>query len=376
MTAAPISGPRATRRFAYIDALRGFAALWVFVLHVHQYWLDDVRPPILSADGILVRLIGFGGAGVDLFIVLSGFCLTLPLTRAGTAALSSINVRGFFRRRAFRLLPAYYAALAAVIALELIPAIRPALVAGDLTGLDVITHLTLTFPLSAATIGAVNGSLWSIPLEATLYLGFPLLLWLASRRGISAVVLATLGIAAVWGLVTMSAIWPLPGGWLPAADKYLPPRWLGFAMGMYAATQVRGIPHPRAATHAVWACGLGLPAGLYGYAEGPDIVRTLGFRGARGGPARPASAGPRAVVWARPARLAGWARDDLVQFLPAAPADHPVAERLGAQPGAGTDPLFFVALATSGTLTVAAATAFYRGVERPFLVRGRCQPLS
>ena len=370
MTAAPISGPRATRRFAYIDALRGFAALWVFGLHVHQHWLDDVRPPILSADGILVRLIGFGGAGVDLFIVLSGFCLTLPLTRAGTAALSSINVRGFFRRRAFRLLPAYYAALAAVIALELIPAIRPALVARDLTGLDVITHLTLTFPLSAATIGAVNGSLWSIPLDATLYLGFPLLLWLAARRGISAVVLATLGIAAVWGLVAVSAIWPLPGGWLPAADKYLPPRWLGFAMGMYAATQVRGIPHPRAATHAVWACGLGLPAGLYGYAEGPDIVRTLGFGALGAGllvllqrvPERWFGRGP--LAW-----LAGLGTISYSFYL----LHQPIILLLngwGHSLGLALIPLFFVALATSGTLTVAVATALYRGVERPFLVRG------
>ena len=41
--------------------------------------------------------------------------------------------------------------------------------------------------------------------------------------------------------------------------------------------------------------------------------------------------------------------------------------------GLGLIPLFVVALATSGTLTVAVATAFYRGVERPFLVRGsRC----
>jgi len=38
--------------------------------------------------------------------------------------------------------------------------------------------------------------------------------------------------------------------------------------------------------------------------------------------------------------------------------------------GLGLIPLFVVALATSGTLTVAVATAFYRWVERPFLVRG------
>jgi peptidoglycan/LPS O-acetylase OafA/YrhL len=370
MTVAPVPHPAATRRYAYIDALRGFAALWVFVLHVHGYWLDDVRPPKLSADGVLVRLIGFGGAGVDIFIVLSGFCLTLPLTRAGSAALAGIDVRGFFRRRAFRLLPAYYAALAAVVALELIPTIRPALVPRDLTGVDVLTHLTLTFPLWQSTLAAVNGSLWSIPLEATLYLGFPLLVWLASRRGIRAVVIVTVAVAALWAVITGSLSWPLAGGWLPQPDKYLPARWLEFALGMYAATQVRGIPHPRAATHAVWACALGLPAGLYGYAAGVEIVRTIGFGALGAGllvllqrlPERLFDAGP--LAW-----LAGLGTISYSFYL----LHQPVILLLsgwGHRLGLGLIPLFVVALATSGTLTVAVATAFYRWVERPFLVRG------
>lgn len=370
MTDAQPAGPRATRRYAYIDALRGFAALWVFVLHVHGYWLDDVRPPKLSADGVLVRLIGFGGAGVDIFIVLSGFCLTLPLTRAGSAALAGIDVRGFFRRRAFRLLPAYYAALAAVVALELIPTIRPALVPRDLTGVDVLTHLTLTFPLWQSTLAAVNGSLWSIPLEATLYLGFPLLVWLASRRGIRAVVIVTVAVAALWAVITGSLSWPLAGGWLPQPDKYLPARWLEFALGMYAATQVRGIPHPRAATHAVWACALGLPAGLLGYAAGVEIVRTIGFGALGAGllvllqrlQERLFDAGP--LAW-----LAGLGTISYSFYL----LHQPVILLLsgwGHRLGLGLIPLFVVALATSGTLTVAVATAFYRWVERPFLVRG------
>ena len=147
-------------------------------------------------------------------------------------------------------------------------------------------------------------------------------------------------------------------------------------MGMYAATQVRGIPHPRAATHAVWACGLGLPAGLYGYAEGPDIVRTLGFGALGAGllvllqrvPERWFGRGP--LAW-----LAGLGTISYSFYL----LHQPIILLLngwGHSLGLALIPLFFVALATSGTLTVAVATALYRGVERPFLVRGRCQPLS
>ncbi len=359
-----------TQRFAYVDALRGFAALWVFTLHVHGYWLDNVRPPKLSADGVLVRLIGFGGAGVDLFIVLSGFCLTLPILRAGTEPLQAIDVRGFFRRRVFRLLPAYYAALVLVLCLELVPALRPALVARELTWTDVIAHLTLTFPLWRGTLPAVNGSLWSIPLEATLYLGFPLLVWLGRRRGIRWVLVLTGAVAVVWWLVTLVVTLPLAGGWLPQPDKYLPARWVQFALGMYAATLVRGIPHPRAVAVAVWGCVLGLPAGLFGYAAGQELVRTFGFGAFGMGllvllarvPERFFSRGP--LAW-----LTGLGTISYSFYL----LHQPVILLLsgwGHSLGLPVIPLFVVAMATSGTLTVVLAAAFYRGIERPFLVRG------
>ena len=126
----PATRPRVLRRpgdSPTSTRLRGLAALWVFLLHIHGYWLDNVRPPTLTADGLLVRVMGFGGAGVDIFIVLSGFCLTLPLLRGGS--MRSLDARRFFRRRAYRLLPAYYAAVVLVMALELVPALQERLVA-------------------------------------------------------------------------------------------------------------------------------------------------------------------------------------------------------------------------------------------------------
>ena len=367
-TSGPTSGP--TRRFAYIDALRGFAALWVFTLHVHGYWLDNVRPPKLSLDGVLVRLIGFGGAGVDLFIVVSGFCLTLPILRAGTEPLRAIDVRGFFRRRAYRLLPAYYAAVALIMGFELVPAIRAALVPRDLTWADAVAHLTLTFPLHQDTMAAVNGSLWSIPLEATLYLGFPLLVWLGRRHGIRSVLVLTGAVAVAWWLVTLAVTLPTAGGWLAQPDKYLPARWVQFALGMYAATLVRGIPHPRAGALAVWGCALGLPAGVYGYAAGQELVRTVGFGALGMGllvlmarvPERYFSRGP--LAW-----LTGLGTISYSFYL----LHQPVILLLsgwGHSFGLPIVPLFALAMATSGTLTVAFAAAFYRGIERPFLVRG------
>lgn len=254
--------------------------------------------------------------------------------------------------------------------IELVPAIRRALVPRDLTWADLLTHLTLTFPLHQDTLAAVNGSLWSIPLEATLYLGFPLLVWLGRRHGIRAVVALTGVVAVVWWLVTLVVTMPTAGGWLAQPDKYLPARWVQFALGMYAATLVRGIPHPRAGALAWWSCALGLPAGLYGYAAGQELVRTLGF-GALGlgllvllsrVPERFFGRGP--LAW-----LTGLGTISYSFYL----LHQPVILLLsgwGHSLGLSVIPLFAVAMATSGTLTVALAAIFYRGIERPFLVRG------
>lgn len=169
---------------------------------------------------------------------------------------------------------------------------------------------------------------------------------------------------------SVAVSFPLPGGWLPQPFRYVPARWVQFALGMYAATLVRGIPQPRAGELAAWACALGLPAGLYGYAAGQELVRTLGF-GALGlgllvllsrVPERFFGRGP--LAW-----LTGLGTISYSFYL----LHQPVILLLsgwGHSLGLPIVPLIALAMATSGTLTVAFAAAFYRGIERPFLVRG------
>ena len=318
--------PAATRRLAYVDTLRGLAALWVFLLHIHGYWLDNVRPPTLTADGLLVRVMGFGGAGVDIFIVLSGFCLTLPLLRGGS--MHSLDARRFFRRRAYRLLPAYYAAVVLVMALELVPALQERLVARPLTGVDVITHLTLTFPLFSETLGSVNGSLWSISLEATLYLGFPLLLLIHRRWRMRGALLTTFAVALVWAVFT---VWwlaqPHPLGFLPDPAKLFPARWFQFALGMWAATLVvAASPAPAFARARPLQPHRLARAARRDRGRGHRVCRRLGrrqrpgFRGHGRVPARGlrARAVPGLRAWT--AAVADRARRHLLQLLPAAPA--------------------------------------------------------
>ncbi|MFM6851607.1 MAG: acyltransferase family protein [Terrabacter sp.] len=358
----------ATRRLAYVDTLRGLAALWVFLLHVHGYWLDNVRPPKLSGDGLLVRVMGFGGAGVDIFIVLSGFCLTLPLVRDGR--VRSLDPRRFFRRRAYRLLPAYYAAVLLVMGLELVPALRERLVARDLTAFDAVTHLTLTFPFFRDTLGAVNGSLWSISLEATLYLGFPLLLLVHRRRGMRAVMATTLGVALVWAAF---GLWwagqAHPAGLLPSTDKLFPARWFQFALGMWAATVVRS-PRRDHAPRAWLALPAATAVGLTGYAAGWGPVSALGFGAvavcllvllARV-PDRVFESGP--LRWLTALGVISYSFYLLHQPVLLLTAG------LARPDEWGIGPTSLLALAVAGTTTVLVAAVFYHFIEKPFLVRG------
>lgn len=367
VTAAP-AVPVATRRLAYVDTLRGFAALWVFLLHIHGYWLDNVRPPKLSGDGLLVRVMGFGGAGVDIFIVLSGFCLTLPLIRDGR--VRRLDPRRFFRRRAYRLLPAYYAAVILVMGLELVPALRERLVARDLTQFDVWTHLTLTFPFFGDTLGAVNGSLWSISLEATLYLGFPLLLLVHRRWGLRGVMVTTGGVALVWAVFGLWWAGQVhPAGLVPSTDKLFPARWFQFALGLWAATLVRS-PRPEHRLRAAVALPLALAVGLIGYAAGWGPASALGFGVVAvcllvllaHVPARRFEAGP--LRWLTALGVISYSFYLLHQpvlLLTAGLAQF-------GEWGLGLTTL--VALGVAGTTTVLVAAVFYHFIEKPFLIRG------
>ena len=71
-------------RLDYIDVLRAVAVLSVVSVHVWGYWL---HAPIQSAHGaspraLLFRWASLGSWGVDLFIVISGFCLAHPLFKS------------------------------------------------------------------------------------------------------------------------------------------------------------------------------------------------------------------------------------------------------------------------------------------------------
>ncbi|HVU32355.1 MAG TPA: acyltransferase [Opitutaceae bacterium] len=186
--------PRATdrpapRRYAFLDGMRGLSALYV-VFH-HMYMMAGDR--ISTAWRPWLSWMGYGSWAVCVFIVLSGFCLMLPVAQADTGHIPG-GAWSYFKRRSRRILPPYYAAL--VLALAVIGAIPaafevsptapgPAVVLSQLpafTAPVLVSHLLLIHNLSPLWIYRINGAFWSVATEWQIYFIFPFLLLPAWRR--------------------------------------------------------------------------------------------------------------------------------------------------------------------------------------------------
>jgi peptidoglycan/LPS O-acetylase OafA/YrhL len=260
ITAAPLTsrGPNEARaavrgRLPFVDGLRGVAMLMVLTYHC---WVHTIQAPLLIPISRwhvdVTSPLHLGYLGVHLFLVLSGFCLAYPLAREGGAAMRLEHGR-FFRRRAWRILPPYYAALAAFVflpylerALRLAARQSAAGVTGVTAG-QVVAHLFMVHNFSLAWMGAINGSFWSLALEWQLYLVFPVLVWGFRRWGpiqTVAVVLALTLAYRTWVYRTQD-INRLEIGYIYAYA--LPGRLFEFALGMLAALALArqpAAPHP------------------------------------------------------------------------------------------------------------------------------------
>jgi peptidoglycan/LPS O-acetylase OafA/YrhL len=175
---------------AGLDGLRGLAALYVMLFHS---WLLAFRHfPHNTGPGYLIWAM-YGRLSVVFFLALSGFSLALgPAAdrwRLGGAGR-------FLRRRAWRILPAYWAALAFSL---LIAYHVPATHKGEPTHRSIaVFGLLLQDMFWAKT---PNGALWSVAVEVELYLLFPLFLLIRRRLGAVALLAAVTVPVIVYGAI-------------------------------------------------------------------------------------------------------------------------------------------------------------------------------
>ena len=183
---ADVVPPR--QRLAGLDGIRGLAALYVVVNHVFLRAFPGY--PVDNAPFWAGWFI-YGRFAVVVFIVLSGFSLALSPARRGWR-LDGIS--RFARRRARRILPAYWAALVLSLVAAWLIVSEPGQGAPGAKSVVVNGLLVQNVVLAPSP----NRSFWSMAVEAQLYLAFPLLLLMVRRWGaVVMVATVTLAVAAV-----------------------------------------------------------------------------------------------------------------------------------------------------------------------------------
>jgi peptidoglycan/LPS O-acetylase OafA/YrhL len=181
---------------------------------------------ISGLPAIFLSFLGYNHFGVTTFMVISGFCLAIPVAR--NRGVIRGGVLNFFRKRACRILPTYYFAL--FLSLGLI---------GTLIGTPDHTVWDAALPVHARTIlthllllhnffnpFAINYPLWSIAVEWQIYFLFPALVYALARCGAARTLLAVFLASGVLELYLLlrTKLWGVPAHYV----------WL-FTMGMIAA---------------------------------------------------------------------------------------------------------------------------------------------
>ncbi len=192
----PDPGRKAARlHLDFLDGLRALAALTVIVDHAYSILWYEVAGTATKGSAYWLGFTQMiGHFAVTTFIVLSGYCLMLPVVRAGGVLKGGPSL--FFRKRAKRILPPYYLAL--LLSLFLIVSLigQPTGSHWDTSirvdGPGLITHLLLLHNLFPQDQVQINNALWTVAVEWQIYFLFPALVWLWRYAGGARATLAAL----------------------------------------------------------------------------------------------------------------------------------------------------------------------------------------
>ena len=236
--------PKPRHRIDYVDGLRAVAVFTVLVSHI------ALHAPL---SGMPYHALMEGAHGVDLFFVISGFCLAFPTLAKIRASRADVafDVTDFGAKRLVRIIPPFYIATAVLLAFVILPHLAMHRTLPD--GLPSARSLGASLLFLDDNVQLLNGSFWTLMVEFRWYFVFPFMLWLwiVSPRAFLAA-----GIASIV-LYHLTRARGLDFGTLP-----------GFMLGIVAAdVQLAGVrtagfgPQLRR-----WAWALIVPAALAGIA--------------------------------------------------------------------------------------------------------------
>jgi peptidoglycan/LPS O-acetylase OafA/YrhL len=215
-------------RTSGLDGLRVLAALLVVAFHMR--WIDGVQ------FGPLDPIVRGGDTGIYLFFALSGYLLYRPFV------VGSVELRSYGLKRAARILPGYFVALAGLT-----------LITGNpLPVENPLPFLTMSASYDIPLRGFL-GNAWTLSAEILFYVALPLLAVLARARGVHAI--AGLAAASFSAALVLQATLSTSTEWLFGAFPFV---FYAFAPGMLLAAYQVERPAAFARLAGSPALGLGI----------------------------------------------------------------------------------------------------------------------
>lgn len=210
----------ATGHFALPQALRGIAALWVVLFHMHAG--GHAADFFAAAPAPLAWLVSMGEGGVAIFFALSGFVIAHSLRDVTPSA----GLLGrFVLRRAIRLDPPYWVAILAVLCIGFVEYRMGRADAPDVSYARLLAHLAYAQNL----VGFTNFNIvfWTLCYEVQFYLFFVASMLVSQafgEAGRKAVAALHFAIAAAWSAGYLAS--PVPGLFVDL--------WYAFYLGILA----------------------------------------------------------------------------------------------------------------------------------------------
>lgn len=206
-----------------LDGLRGVAVLCVVLSHssVASSWFR-----------------GGGMVGVTIFFTLSGFLIT-SLLMGEMAGSGFVSFRGFYARRALRLLPALALFLTAT---------SPFVQGRDL--LATAFYVGNWRPATGRSMGLLDHT-WSLAVEEQFYLLWPMILVVVSRRVGQRGLLALCGVGIVGSAGARLALWATGATGERVnygSDTHADALLIGCALAIWLHGRKEGIARPKAAS--------------------------------------------------------------------------------------------------------------------------------
>ncbi|MBR5152214.1 MAG: acyltransferase [Clostridia bacterium] len=189
-----------------LDGVRALSLILIWVFHVwQQSWVFWI---IRGADGQTILNLDLfqrcGYIAIDVFFVLSGFCLFYPLARSMFGDGKPTDWIAFYKKRARKILPSYLFLLLVIFLVKDLGYVNEYTAENGFK--QFLSSLTFTSTADAMTHGGLVSTSWTLCIEVQFYLLFPAIAWLFKKRP----VLSCLGIGVLSVLLRLWAVTHLP----------------------------------------------------------------------------------------------------------------------------------------------------------------------